>query len=117
MGPAIRPLLLGLALMAVVLASVPGALADEQAVETPEGTYYVSDTYEVQEPSVDPKNGDWVCILGNTCVIVPSADPGGAQASVSIWAETNGCQGLQTASQDCDGDGTDEPADEQVAQI
>ncbi len=101
MGAATRAVLLIIALLTISFSTLPGALATEETVETPDGTYYVSEDHTVTPPGIDPRGGSQTCLAGNTCVIAPSVEGGQADVTLSIWEETNGCQGLQEEATTC----------------
>lgn len=117
MGAATRAVLLTLALLTIFLSSIPGALATEEQVQTPDGTYYVSEDRSVTAPSVDTKGGPQICVLGNTCFILPGVDGGQADVTISLWEETNGCEGLQEEATTCPDTDEEVPADEKVAGV
>lgn len=116
MGAATRTILLTLALLTISLSTIPGALATEEEVQTPEGTYYVSEDHAVTPPEVDRHGGPSFCVT-NVCVILPSMDGGDADVTVSLWQETNGCEGLQEEATTCEETGDEVPADDKVAEV
>lgn len=103
-------------LLALVLLA-PAAAADHihevQQVETEE-TDEVDTLYLVVEGHTDPMHEvgalyqDFICpVITGFCL------PGqyDTAANVQVWEESNGCDGLQERSTDCDGDGDYEPRD------
>lgn len=112
--------LLALALgLGLVLVPAGSAAANEEALETPIGTFYVDAEVEQGEPSIGTDSQDLICIGGGglreTCVplVLPRVDPG-VSVDVTVYEESNGCDGLQTQPQDCDDDGEEESPDEPV---
>lgn len=116
MGAATRTVLLTLALLTISLSTLPGALATEEEVWTPDGTYHVYEDHTLTAPDIDPRGGSQTCLVGNVCVISPSVEGGEADVTLSIWEETNDCPGLQEEPTTCD-DGEEVPADEKVAEV
>lgn len=114
-----RLLALALALGLLVVPAGSAAAANEESLETPIGTFYVDVEVQQSEPSIGTDSQDLVCIGGGgleeTCVTVlfPTVDPG-VSVDVRVYEESNGCDGLQTQTQDCDDDGEEESPDERV---
>lgn len=114
-----RLLALALALGLVLVPAGSAAAANEESVETPVGTFYVDVEVEQGEPGIGTDSQDFICIGGSgleeTCVplIFINVDPG-VSVDVTIYEESNGCDGLQTQAQDCDDDGEEESPDEKL---
>lgn len=110
--------LMVVAVVALLVIPAGFAAAASETVQTPAGTYHVTADTDVSEPSVGVNFQDFICIKDTGfefCVPIawPQVDPG-VSANATIREETNGCEGLQSQAQDCDGDGEEEPADRLV---
>lgn len=107
-------ILASLTVVGLLLASAGSVAAEQTALDTPEGTYYVEADRDVDLPELSERG---TCILMN-CFLYPwPGDPGGASASFAVYEETNGCDGLQTEAGDCDEDPAVEDADREVLAV
>jgi hypothetical protein len=93
----------------VVVGLAPASAAATETVETPAGTYHVHHETTVNDRSYNER----VCVPLGPCFAFsyPFVDP---SLAVFVYEETNGCEGLQTQSSDCDDDGDEESADREL---
>lgn len=103
----------GAAVLAVLTATAPAAIAETETVESPQGTYYV--VYHA-DPGVGFSQEDGPCIPNSHMCLAPHPEPyvGTPGADVEMWEETNGCDGLQREASDCNDDGQTEDPDRNV---
>lgn len=104
--------------MALILTAslllVPAASADHvEHVEQVEDRYLVVDGH-VDEQDVIKFLGDVLCPIIYPVCLEPHYE---THATVGIWEETNGCDGLQRHAGDCDGDGEVDERDTEVATV
>ncbi len=95
------------ALLFALFVLAPIVSAETYAVDTPEGTFYLTD-------GVD-RHTSRFCIWGDVVICMPG--PGVPQVDrvapgeAGVWQETNGCPGLQTSTGYCRSTGENVEAD------